>query len=79
MNRWDTLYISYRCQFRTFPIKPSADVKGIRVEIKSHVEGAEQSRLFGRELSYVLPRDGINKFPQLFAAIESDIQNGSLG
>ena len=43
------------------------------------MEGAEQNRLFGRELSYVLPRDGIDKFPQLFAAIEADIRKGSLG
>ena len=61
------------------PLQPSADVRAIRTEIKSHVEGAEQNRLFGRELSYVLPRDGIDKFPQLFAAIEADIRKGSLG
>ena len=63
----------------TMVLKPTADVRSIREEIRSHVEGAEQSRLFGREVSFILPRESISKFPELFAAIETDIQRGSLG
>jgi hypothetical protein len=60
-------------------LEPSANVPAIRDLIESCVPGAEQSRLFGRELSYVLPRDQINKFPGLFANIESDISKSSGG
>ncbi len=42
-------------------LEPNADVAKIRDLVESHVSGAEQNRLFGRELSYVLPRDKIEK------------------
>jgi hypothetical protein len=42
-------------------LEPDADLPGIRTMIESHVPGAAQNRLFGRELSYVLPRDEIDK------------------
>jgi ATP-binding cassette subfamily A (ABC1) protein 5 len=49
--------------------------------IHRHVPSAEQARLFGRELSYILPREDVDKFSDLFSSIESEInnKNGGLG
>ena len=54
----------------TMVLEPEADLSAIRDLIESHVPGATENRLFGRELSYVLPRSQLDKFPDLFAAME---------
>ncbi len=42
-------------------LEPEAKLPNIRSLIEGQVQGAEESRLFGRELSYVLPRDQIEE------------------
>ena len=42
-------------------LEPEADVPAIRTLIESEVPGARENRLFGRELSYVLPREQLDK------------------
>ena len=54
----------------TMVLEPEADLSTIRNLIESEVPGARENRLFGRELSYVLPRSQLDKFPELFAAME---------
>ena len=54
----------------TMVLEPEADLSTIRNLIESQVPGARENRLFGRELSYVLPRSQLDKFPDLFTAME---------
>ena len=56
----------------TMVLEPQADLSTIRNLIESEVPGARENRLFGRELSYVLPRSQLDKFPDLFAAMEKN-------
>ena len=55
-------------------------VAALKEKVQEAVPGAEQARLFGREVSFVLPRDQVSKFPALFHQVEDEIANqGSLG
>jgi hypothetical protein len=44
----------------------SAPVSQIRSLVSGSVAGAEQARLHGKELSFLLPRDRVTAFPPLF-------------
>ena len=55
-------------------------VAALKEKVQESVPGAEQARLFGREVSFVLPRDQVSKFPSLFHQVEDEIASqGSLG
>ncbi|GLH01026.1 Probable multidrug resistance-associated protein lethal(2)03659 [Gryllus bimaculatus] len=41
--------------------------------VTSHVTQAEKARRHGRELSFILPHNAVNRFPTLFEAIEQEI------
>ncbi|KAL1453664.1 hypothetical protein WDU94_009984 [Cyamophila willieti] len=43
--------------------------------VKSHISNAEKTRRHGRELSYILPYNAVDKFADLFTAIEGEIKN----
>lgn len=61
-------------------LKPEASLDGIANLIQQHVPDAEKTRLFGRELGFVLPRENVAAFPELFGQIETEIrQNSQLG
>lgn len=57
----------------TLVMKPEGDLSGVTGLVKSHISSAKQSRIFGREVSYVLPRDQVDKFPGLFTTIEQEM------
>lgn len=42
----------------------------------SYVAGAKLSRHYGRELSYVLPRQHVSAFPPLFSKLEELVNEG---
>ncbi len=42
-------------------LNPECDVSAIRQEVTRHVAGARQTRLFGRELAFVLPRAEVDR------------------
>ncbi|XP_059079473.1 cholesterol transporter ABCA5-like isoform X1 [Tigriopus californicus] len=63
----------------TLVLEPSGNISEIRELVKRFMPDAEQNRLFGRELSFILPRDDVDKFPDLFSAIESDIDKNLSG
>lgn len=42
-------------------LEPHGNLQEIRSLITRHVSSAQQARLFGRELSYVLPRDEVDR------------------
>ena len=52
------------------------DTDEIRNLVKSFVEGAKINRHYGRELSYVLPRQEVSAFPPLFSKLESLVNDG---
>ena len=57
-----------------------ATVAKLREKVQATVTGAEQARLFGREVSFVLPREEVAQFPGLFKQVEKEIaQEGDLG
>uniref|UniRef100_A0A8D8UDB1 ATP-binding cassette sub-family A member 5 n=1 Tax=Cacopsylla melanoneura TaxID=428564 RepID=A0A8D8UDB1_9HEMI len=43
--------------------------------VKSHIDNAEKTRRHGRELSYILPYNAVDKFADLFTAIEGEIKH----
>ncbi|CAG9814922.1 unnamed protein product [Phaedon cochleariae] len=43
--------------------------------VKTHVSKAEKARRHGRELSFILPHNAVEKFASLFSAIEQEINN----
>ena len=47
-------------------LRDESKVSTIRNAVQATIEGSEQARLFGKELSFVLPRDKVTSFPQLF-------------
>jgi ATP-binding cassette subfamily A (ABC1) protein 5 len=47
-------------------LKNESATSGIRSLVSDCVPGAEQARLHGREISFVLPRDRVTLFPPLF-------------
>ena len=47
-------------------LESSGDLPGIRRMIQSHIPDAQQNRLFGRELSFVLPRSDVEKYVTFF-------------
>ena len=56
------------------------NVARLKTEVQATIPGSEQARLFGREVSFVLPRDQVSKFPTLFQQVEKEITSeGSLG
>lgn len=64
----------------TLVLKDESKVSTIRNAVQATIEGSEQARLFGKELSFVLPRDRVTSFPQLFHLVEKDIYgSGAMG
>eukprot|EP00095_Tigriopus_kingsejongensis_P007732 maker-scaffold200_size264178-snap-gene-0.9 protein:Tk07732 transcript:maker-scaffold200_size264178-snap-gene-0.9-mRNA-1 annotation:"atp-binding cassette sub-family a member 5" len=63
----------------TLVLEPNGNLQGIRDLIRQYVPDAEQNRLFGRELAFVLPREDVDRFPELFTAIENDMDHHRLG
>jgi ATP-binding cassette subfamily A (ABC1) protein 5 len=47
-------------------LKNESATAGIRSLVSDCVPGAEQARLHGKEISFVLPRDQVTVFPPLF-------------
>ena len=43
-------------------LQESASLDGIANLIEGHVPDAKRARLYGRELSYVLPRDHVDRY-----------------
>lgn len=43
--------------------------------VTTHVSKAEKARKHGKELSYILPHNAVEKFASLFSAIEQEINN----
>ena len=43
-------------------LQESASLDGIANLIEGHVPDAKKARLYGRELSYVLPRDHVDRY-----------------
>jgi len=52
------------------------DVGAVRSLVEDHVPDTVMNRHFGRELSYVLPRQQVSTFPALFTKLESLVQQG---
>lgn len=52
------------------------DTEAIRSLVESYVEGSKPSRHYGRELSYVLPRQKVADFPSLFSKLECLVNEG---
>ena len=52
-------------------LKDENKVSNIRERVQATEPGSEQARLFGKELSFVLPRDKVTIFPQLFQSVGS--------
>lgn len=52
------------------------DTEAIRQLVSSYIPEAQVSRHFGRELSYVLPREQVATFPTLFAKLEELVSTG---
>ncbi len=42
-------------------LKPHGDLEGIHSLVNDHVANAKKARMFGKEISYVLPRDKVSK------------------
>lgn len=43
--------------------------------VTTHVSKAEKARKHGKELSFILPHNAVEKFASLFCAIEQEINN----
>lgn len=41
--------------------------------VQRYVHKAERARRHGRELSFILPHTAVNNFPDLFAAVEREV------
>ncbi len=52
------------------------DTDAIRKVVESFVASAKLNRHYGRELSYVLPRQHVSSFPPLFSQLESLVNGG---
>lgn len=52
------------------------DTEAIRALVNSYIAEAKVNRHFGRELSYVLPRQQVSDFPLLFSKLEELVGNG---
>ena len=64
----------------TMVLKQEAQLSQIDELVSENVPDAEKARLYGKELSYILPFDKVHAFPKLFGSIEDDIKgNGPLG
>ena len=50
-------------------LKDESNVSRIREKVQDTIPGSEQARLFGKELSFILPRKEVMKFPQLFQSV----------
>ncbi|XP_046440757.1 ABC-type organic anion transporter ABCA8-like [Daphnia pulex] len=61
----------------TFVLNESfRDTEAIRKVVESFVASAKLNRHYGRELSYVLPRQHVSSFPPLFSKLESLVNGG---
>ena len=52
------------------------DTEAIRVLVNDFIAAAKVNRHFGRELSYVLPREEVSSFPPLFSKLEELVNQG---
>lgn len=52
------------------------DTEAIRSLVAGYIQNAKVNRHFGRELSYVLPREQVSSFPPLFARLEELVTCG---
>ena len=52
------------------------DTEAVRRLVGSFVRNAKVNRHFGRELSYVLPREQVSSFPPLFGRLEELVSTG---
>lgn len=52
------------------------DTNVIQSLVEGFIEGAMPNRHFGRELSYILPRQQVSAFPSLFSKLETLVKNG---
>lgn len=52
------------------------EVEAIRSLVEKHVPDTTMNRHFGRELSYVLPREHVSSFPALFTKLEDLVEHG---
>ena len=57
----DSPQLSVRFQSLRLVLTNDGDLPGIRDLIRSFVPSAQQARLFGRELSFILPRSDVDK------------------
>ncbi|XP_067014846.1 cholesterol transporter ABCA5 [Anabrus simplex] len=62
----------------TLVLEGTAREQAIVRLVTSHVAQAEKARRHGRELSFILPRNGVNSFPPLFQAIEQEINTRAM-
>lgn len=64
-------------EFYRFVLNDSfRDTDAVRKLVESYVETAKFNRHYGRELSYVLPRQYVASFPPLFSKLESLVNSG---
>jgi len=52
------------------------EVAAIRSLVEEHIPDTTMNRHFGRELSYVLPREHVASFPALFTRLEKLVEHG---
>nr|XP_022313180.1 ATP-binding cassette sub-family A member 5-like isoform X3 [Crassostrea virginica]XP_022313182.1 ATP-binding cassette sub-family A member 5-like isoform X3 [Crassostrea virginica]XP_022313183.1 ATP-binding cassette sub-family A member 5-like isoform X3 [Crassostrea virginica] len=52
-------------------VEPNCKERDVTEFIRGHVEGAEFTRVHGKELSYTLPLDQVAQFSELFSDLES--------
>ena len=61
--------------YLTMIVKRDCKLSKIRRDIRKFIPNAVQDRLYGREVSFLLPRSGIREFPDLFSEIERKIRD----
>nr|CAH7743826.1 unnamed protein product [Callosobruchus chinensis] len=59
----------------TLVLKGVSKEQAITRLVTTHVQKAEKARRHGRELSFILPHNAVENFPNLFSAIEQEINN----
>jgi hypothetical protein len=64
-------FFRYKINEYRMVLKNESGTAGIRSLVSDCVPGAEQARLHGKEISFVLPRDQVTVFPPLFNKVSA--------
>ncbi|XP_013402813.1 ATP-binding cassette sub-family A member 5 isoform X2 [Lingula anatina] len=59
-------------------VQPDTDAMQVNSLVSTYVPDAKVGRTHGRELAYTLPLESVNKFPDLFAALENPHEGSSI-